>query len=97
MLARRPIAEVAQQYFAAVGIEMTIEEAPVATILTGMRDGTMDAALYNWTYGSLDRYSSVARVNTETGDILGDYKAAPVSQCGMPTPSRTTVDVFGNV
>ena len=43
--ARRPIAEVAQQYFAAVGIEMTIEEAPVASILTGMRDGTMDAAL----------------------------------------------------
>jgi len=52
--ARRPIAEVAQQYFAAVGIEMTIEEAPVASILTGLRECTMDAGIFNWTYGSLD-------------------------------------------
>jgi peptide/nickel transport system substrate-binding protein len=52
--ARRPIAEVAQQYLAAVGIEMSIEEAPVASILQALREGTMDASLFNWTYGWLD-------------------------------------------
>jgi peptide/nickel transport system substrate-binding protein len=52
--ARRPIAEVAQQYLAKVGIDIQIEEAPVATILEGLRKCTMDASLFNWTYGELD-------------------------------------------
>ncbi len=50
--ARRPIAELAQLMFADVGIDVLLEEAPVATILQGMREGTMDASLYNWTYGN---------------------------------------------
>ena len=50
--ARRPIAELAQLMFADVGIDVQLEEAPVATILQGMREGTMDASLYNWTYGT---------------------------------------------
>jgi peptide/nickel transport system substrate-binding protein len=49
--ARLPEAEVVQQYLAAVGIEMEIQEAPLATIQEGQRDGTVDASLYNWTYG----------------------------------------------
>jgi peptide/nickel transport system substrate-binding protein len=49
--ARLPEAEVVQQYLAAVGIEMEIQEAPLATIQEGQRDGTTDASLYNWTYG----------------------------------------------
>lgn len=49
--ARRPEAEVVQQYLRAVGIEMILEEAPVASILEGMRNGTMDCSLFNWTYG----------------------------------------------
>jgi peptide/nickel transport system substrate-binding protein len=52
--ARRPIAEVAQQYFAEVGIELSIQEAPVATILEELRNCTMDASIFNWTYGDLD-------------------------------------------
>ena len=52
--ARRPIAEVAQQYLAKVGVEVEIEEAPVASILEGMRECTMDASLFNWTYGDID-------------------------------------------
>ena len=52
--ARRPIAEVAQQFLAKVGIELEIEEAPVASILEGMRECTMEASLFNWTYGGLD-------------------------------------------
>lgn len=49
--ARRPEAEIVQQFLADVGIDMQLEEAPVATILEQMRSGEMDAALFNWTYG----------------------------------------------
>lgn len=49
--ARRPEAEVAQQDLRAVGIEMKLAEAPVATITEKMRKGEMDASLFNWTYG----------------------------------------------
>nr|MBA2521614.1 ABC transporter substrate-binding protein [Chloroflexia bacterium] len=49
--ARRPEAEVVQSYLLEVGIDMQIEEAPVATILERMPAGEMDASLYNWTYG----------------------------------------------
>jgi peptide/nickel transport system substrate-binding protein len=52
--ARRPEAEVVQQYLREVGIDMQIEEAPVATILERMRNAEMDAALFNWTYGGED-------------------------------------------
>jgi peptide/nickel transport system substrate-binding protein len=70
--ARRPIAEVAQQYFAAVGIEMSIEEAPVASILQGMREGTMDASLYNWTYGWLDP-DPYATLHSEGGNNFAQF------------------------
>jgi peptide/nickel transport system substrate-binding protein len=52
--ARRPEAEVVQQYLRAVGIDMQIEEAPVATILEQLRKGEMEASLFNWTYGGDD-------------------------------------------
>jgi peptide/nickel transport system substrate-binding protein len=52
--ARRPEAEIVQQALADVGIEMLIEEAPVATILEKLRAGEMDASLFNWTYGGTD-------------------------------------------
>ncbi len=52
--ARRPEAEIVQQFLADVGIEMLIEEAPVATILEQLRAGEMDASLFNWTYGGDD-------------------------------------------
>ena len=48
--------------FKDVGIEVQLEEKPVAAILPGMREGTMDASLYNWTYGSAidpDPFSSL--------------------------------------
>ncbi len=50
--ARRPIAELAQQMLKEVGIDMQLAEAPVASILEGMRNGTMDASLFNWTYNT---------------------------------------------
>ncbi|MDR7417286.1 MAG: ABC transporter substrate-binding protein [Armatimonadota bacterium] len=50
--ARRPLAEIAQQDLAAVGIEMRIVERPVATILEQLPKGQLDASLFNWTYNS---------------------------------------------
>jgi hypothetical protein len=38
---------------------------------------------------------TVVRANTETGEIVGEYRTAPVGR-GL-NPSRTTVDLFGNV
>jgi peptide/nickel transport system substrate-binding protein len=46
---RRPIAELAQESFGAVGLQMNIEETTAAS--SGMRDGSLDMSLYNWTYG----------------------------------------------
>jgi peptide/nickel transport system substrate-binding protein len=43
-----------QQFLADVGIDMQLEEAPVATILEKLRAGEMDASLFNWTYGGDD-------------------------------------------
>ncbi len=50
--ARRPEAEIVQQDLAAVGIEMRIVERPVATILSQLPKGELDASLFNWTYNS---------------------------------------------
>jgi len=49
--ARRPEAEIAQQHLKAVGIEVKLAEAPVATITEKLHKGEMDASLFNWTYG----------------------------------------------
>lgn len=47
----RAKAVVAQANLADVGIEMEINEQPVAAIIDGMMDRSLDASLYNWTYG----------------------------------------------
>ena len=38
---------------------------------------------------------TMVRVNTDSGEVLGEYRAAPEGR-GL-NPSRTTVDLFGNV
>lgn len=50
--ARKAIAELAQQLFKDVGVDMQIAEAPVAEILEAMRKGTMECSIFNWTYNS---------------------------------------------
>lgn len=50
--ARKAIAELAQQLFKEVGVDMQIAEAPVAEILEAMRSGTMEMSIFNWTYNS---------------------------------------------
>jgi peptide/nickel transport system substrate-binding protein len=49
--ARRPIAELVQQFLMDVGIDMQLQEAPVASILEALPKGEMDASIFNWTYG----------------------------------------------
>jgi peptide/nickel transport system substrate-binding protein len=47
--ARMPIAELLQEYFAAINVNMSIEEVPSPS--QGMREGIYDMGLHNWTYG----------------------------------------------
>ena len=66
--ARRPIAELAQQMLSDVGIDMQLAEAPVASILEGMRNGTMDASLYNWTYGTTPEPDPFSTLHSDGGN-----------------------------
>lgn len=49
--ARKPEAELAQQYLKDVGIDMQIQEQPITIINDGFLKDKTDASLYNWTYG----------------------------------------------
>jgi peptide/nickel transport system substrate-binding protein len=51
--ARRPIAELAQQFLRDVGVDMQLAEAPISSILEGLRSGSVESSLFNWTYGSV--------------------------------------------
>jgi peptide/nickel transport system substrate-binding protein len=68
---RRPEAEVIQQYLKDVGIDMQLEEAPVATILEQLPKGELDASLFNWTYGDLDPDASVSLGSTGPDNFSG--------------------------
>lgn len=48
---RRPEAEITQQWFRDVGIDMQLQETTVDNILQAMVAGEMDMSLFNWTYG----------------------------------------------
>ena len=47
--ARMPIAELLQEYFSKININMSIEEVPSPS--QGMREDNHDMGLHNWTYG----------------------------------------------
>lgn len=70
--ARRPIAELAQQFFADVGVDMQLAEAPISSILDGLRNGTVDASLFNWTYGSVDPSPAVT-LRSDGGQNWNSY------------------------
>ena len=78
--ARRPIAELAQLMFADVGVDVQLEEAPVATILQGMREGTMDASLYNWTYGSAVEPDPFSTLHSTGGNNFAQFNNDRVDQ-----------------
>ncbi|MFT7667577.1 MAG: hypothetical protein ACI8X5_000256 [Planctomycetota bacterium] len=45
--------------------------------------------------GAPDGTGTLVRVNTETGEVIGEYRSAPL---GLATnPSRTSIDSYGNV
>lgn len=62
----RSKAEVAQADLAEVGIEMNIEEQPVASILAGFGTGELEASIFNWTYGGASGEPD-ARTSLKTG------------------------------
>ena len=71
--ARRPIAELAQQLLSEIGVDMQLEEAPVASILQGMREGTMDCSLFNWTYGSAVEPDPFSTLHSDGGNNFAQY------------------------
>ncbi|MEZ4631116.1 MAG: ABC transporter substrate-binding protein [Deinococcales bacterium] len=72
--ARRPIAELSQIMLKDVGIDMQLAEAPVASILAGMREGTMDASLFNWTYGSTPEPDPSVSLRSDGGNNFSQYR-----------------------
>lgn len=48
---RRPEAEIAQQLWKDLGVEVEIEEGITSDVLAGLVKGEYDAGLFNWTYG----------------------------------------------
>lgn len=48
---RRPEAEIAQQWWADIGVEVELQEGITSDILAGLPQGEYDAGLFNWVYG----------------------------------------------
>jgi peptide/nickel transport system substrate-binding protein len=48
---RAEAAELIAEMLEEIGIEMNVETAPLSDTLTQMREGELDAAIFNWTYG----------------------------------------------
>ena len=67
--ARMPIAVLAQEYFAAVGMQMDIIEEPSTS--DGMRQDRLDMAHYNWTYGGSSGEPDPS--NTLRSDSLNNF------------------------
>ena len=72
---RRPMAELSQLFLRAVGVEMQLAEAPVASILQGLREGTLDASLFNWTMGSIVDPSPTSALYSTGGDNFMRYRS----------------------
>ena len=71
--ARRPMAELSQIFLRAVGIDMQLAEAPVASILEGLREGNLEASLFNWTMGSVADPSPEATLLSTGGNNFFSY------------------------
>jgi peptide/nickel transport system substrate-binding protein len=71
--ARRPIAELAQQMLAQVGVEMQLAEAPVSSILEGLRAGAMESSIFNWTFGTTPEPDPFATLHSRGGNNFSRY------------------------
>lgn len=78
---RRPQAEVAQQWWADIGVECELQEGVTSDVLAGLRDGTYDAGLFNWVYGGASGDPD-ARTSLLTGAVNNffQYSNAEVDQ-----------------
>jgi peptide/nickel transport system substrate-binding protein len=96
--ARRPEAEVVQQFLAEVGIDMQIAEAPVSAILEGLVGGTMEASLFNWTYGTVDPDASTT-LRSDGGNNFSSFRNERVDELldeGLVTVDPEARKVFYN-
>jgi len=73
--ARRPMAELSQIFLRNVGVEMQLAEAPVASILEGLRVGNIEASLFNWTMGTLTDPSPTSTLRSNGGDNFFGYRS----------------------
>lgn len=71
--ARRPIAELAQQLFRQVGVEMLLAEAPVAGILEGLVTGRLESSLFNAVYGSTPEPDPSSTLRSNGGSNYSRY------------------------
>ena len=71
--ARRPMAELSQIFLRTVGVEMQLAEAPVASILQGLREGALEASLFNWTHGSIVDPSPIDTLRSDGGNNFTRY------------------------
>ncbi len=78
--ARRPIAELAQQMLKDVGVDMQLAEAPVASILEAMTNGTMDASLFNWTYGDTPEPDPYSTLHSKGGNNFCNFNNARMDE-----------------
>ncbi len=70
---RRPMAELSQIFLRAVGVDMQLAEAPVASILEGLRQGTLEASLFNWTHGALADPDPSSTLRSDGGNNFTRY------------------------
>jgi peptide/nickel transport system substrate-binding protein len=88
--ARRPIAELSQQFLREVGVDMQLQEAPVSAILEGMRNGEMAASIYNWTYGDATSPDASTTLRSDGANNFSQFRNERVDELlGL---GRTTVD-----
>lgn len=76
---RLPQAELAQFFLQEIGIEMLITMTPIGVVLAGMRAGTMDAALFNWTHGSTEPDASMT-LHSDGGNNFYQFRNARVDE-----------------
>lgn len=71
--ARRPIAELAQQFYREVGVEMLLAEGPTTAVLDGLRAGNYDSSVFNWTFGGTPEPNPASTLRTGGGDNFSGY------------------------
>jgi peptide/nickel transport system substrate-binding protein len=79
--ARKPEAELVQQFLKSVGIDMQIQEQPATTILQNMTEGKGDCSLFNWTYGGGNGEPDASdTLRSNGGSNFNQYKNPQVDQ-----------------